>query len=95
LSPADASFLESRISDLCKELGQQPHPARFLKALPEFFIRFLTDPGDVVLDIFAGSNTTGEAAEDSARRWLAIEIDREYLAASALPFMKDWPANKV
>lgn len=78
---------------LCKELGLQPHPARFPKAIPEFFIRFLTDPGDLVLDIFAGSNTTGEAAEDNGRRWIAIEVDRAYVAGSALRFMKDWPVS--
>jgi DNA modification methylase len=31
--------------------------------LPEFFIKLLAQPGDLVLDLFAGSNTTGEAAE--------------------------------
>src|SRR5215468_1694176 len=43
----------------CKELGIKVHPARFPKALPEFFIKLLTKPGDLVLDPFAGSNTTG------------------------------------
>jgi site-specific DNA-methyltransferase (cytosine-N4-specific) len=49
------------------------HPARFPEKLPAFFIRFLTEPSDVVLDIFAGSNTTGAAAEAAGRRWLAFE----------------------
>lgn len=48
---------------MCKEIGVKAHPARFPAKLPEFFIRFLTDPGDVVLDIFAGSNTTGFVCE--------------------------------
>lgn len=39
----------------CKELGIKGHPARFPSKLPEFFIRLLTDPGDLVVDIFAGS----------------------------------------
>jgi hypothetical protein len=42
-------------------------PARFPTALPEFFIKLLTEPGDHVLDPFAGSNTTGEAAESLGR----------------------------
>jgi hypothetical protein len=54
----------------CKELGIKAHPARFPKALPEFFIKFVTKPGDLVLDPFAGSNTTGRAAEDLERRWI-------------------------
>ncbi len=46
----------------CKIAGARQHPARFPAKLPEFFIRMLTQPGDVVLDIFAGSNTTGQVA---------------------------------
>ena len=38
----------------CKVVGTKGHPARFPAKLPEFFIKFLTDPGDVVVDIFAG-----------------------------------------
>ncbi|HEX4961344.1 MAG TPA: site-specific DNA-methyltransferase [Thermoanaerobaculia bacterium] len=80
---------------LAKALDLKIHPARFPKALPDFFIRFLTEPGDLVLDIFAGSNTTGEAAEENERRWMSFEIDRDYSVASALRFMGDWPAVKV
>jgi len=70
----------------CKLTGAKGHPARFPTRLPEFFIRFLTDPGDTVLDIFAGSNATGWAAERNDRRWLAFENERRYLAESAFRF---------
>jgi DNA modification methylase len=70
----------------CAERGLKINPARFPPALPEFFIRFLTGPGDLVLDPFAGSNTTGFVAEGLARRWLAIEIEDGYLRTSALRF---------
>jgi site-specific DNA-methyltransferase (cytosine-N4-specific) len=63
--------------------------------LPQFFIKFLTEPGDKVVDIFAGSNTTGEVAESLGRRWLAIECDREYALASAFRFMGDWSDDRV
>ena len=46
----------------------------------------LTDPGDVVVDPFAGSNVTGQVAESLDRRWLAVEIDRQYLEGSAVRF---------
>jgi site-specific DNA-methyltransferase (cytosine-N4-specific) len=62
------------------------HPARMPEGLAEFFIRFLTEPGDVVLDPFAGSNTTGAVAESLGRRWLAIERDPEYARASQARF---------
>ena len=80
---------------LCKRFGLTAHPARFPEALPEFFIKFLTDPGDLVLDIFAGSNTTGRTAERLGRRWLAVDCDRDYVAASALRFMDGWSDEEV
>jgi len=39
----------------CKALGIKAHPARFPAKLPEFFIRFLTEPADGVIDFFGGS----------------------------------------
>jgi site-specific DNA-methyltransferase (cytosine-N4-specific) len=80
----------------CKLVGADRHPARFPAKLPEFFIRFLTDPGDTVLDIFAGSNTTGAVAEIEGRRWLAFEERLDYLAASVFRFLpKDTPADRL
>jgi len=70
----------------CKEAGIRIHPARFPAALPDFFIRFLTDEGDIVLDPFAGSNTTGAVAEKLNRRWIVTETVEEYLAASKFRF---------
>lgn len=70
----------------CKETGVKIHPARFPSALPSFFIRLLTDSGDVVLDPFAGSNTTGATAEKLERRWIALELEEEYLNASRFRF---------
>jgi DNA modification methylase len=51
-----------------------------------FFIRFLTDAGDLVLDPFAGSNTTGKVCEDEGRNWIAIECDKHYLETSGFRF---------
>ena len=62
----------------CKERGLTPHPARFPSRLPEYFIRMLTDPGDLVIDPFAGSCVTGEVCERLDRRWHCIELNREY-----------------
>jgi len=70
--------------------GFESHPARFPQALPQFFIEFLTDAGDVVVDIFSGSNTTGHVAKALGRRWVSIEVDREFAMASALRFMEGW-----
>ncbi|HLW82532.1 MAG TPA: site-specific DNA-methyltransferase [Candidatus Acidoferrales bacterium] len=66
----------------CKTVGTEMHPARFPEALPEFFMRLLTDPSDLVVDIFAGSNTTGAVAERLGRHWRAFEERLDYVAAS-------------
>lgn len=71
----------------CKELGYESHPARFPNALPDFFIRFLSDPNDLVVDIFSGSNTTGRVADELGRRWLSIEIDPQFAVLSSIRFM--------
>lgn len=73
----------------CREHGMKPHPARFPRDFADFFIKFLTDERDVVLDPFAGSNTTGFAAERLIRRWIAFELSEEYLTASRFRFSPD------
>ncbi|MBW1932802.1 MAG: site-specific DNA-methyltransferase [Deltaproteobacteria bacterium] len=70
----------------CKEVGLKIHPARFVEAIPEFFIKFLTDPRDLVLDPFSGSNVVGLVAERLERRWISIDIDEEYVVGSAFRF---------
>ncbi|MBR5077179.1 MAG: site-specific DNA-methyltransferase [Victivallales bacterium] len=70
----------------CKENNVQGHPARFPLTLPDFFIKFLTDEHDLVVDFFGGSNTTGQAAEKLRRRWKTFEISREYVATSVFRF---------
>ena len=79
----------------CKMLDRESHPARFPMALPEFFIKFLTAEEDVVVDIFSGSNTTGEVAELLGRRWLSIEQRHDFATLSAVRFMKDWPEQAI
>jgi DNA modification methylase len=70
----------------CREAGLPVHPARFPEELPEFFIRFLTEPRQLVVDPFAGSNTTGRVAESLERRWVSVEVSAEYVAGSRLRF---------
>ena len=76
----------SRYLRRCKELGIKPHPARFPEALAEFFVDLLTDPGDLVLDPFAGSNVTGAVCNAKGRRWLAAELESRYVEGSAIRF---------
>jgi site-specific DNA-methyltransferase (cytosine-N4-specific) len=71
---------------LCRDAGLPIHPARFPPGVPEFFVRFLTEPGQLVVDPFAGSNVTGHVAEKLERRWLAVELSADYVAGSQLRF---------
>ncbi len=73
-------------TERCKKAGIKIHPARFPAALPDFFIRLVTEADDLVLDPFAGSNTTGAVAEKLERRWIAIEKVEDYLEASRFRF---------
>lgn len=70
----------------CRSSDIVPHPARYPIALPEFFIKFLTEEGDTVLDPFAGSNATGRAAENTKRFWLCFEKNQTYLDGSKFRF---------
>jgi site-specific DNA-methyltransferase (cytosine-N4-specific) len=63
----------------CREHDIDPHPARFPAEVPEFFVRMLTDPGDLVVDPFAGSCVTGEVCERLQRRWVCIELEESYV----------------
>lgn len=63
----------------CRSEGLQPHPATMPAALCSFFIKFLTEPGDLVLDPFAGSCTTGRVASDLGRNWICVEPNTDYL----------------
>jgi site-specific DNA-methyltransferase (cytosine-N4-specific) len=66
----------------CRKRDIRPHPARMPIDLAKFFIRFLTEPGDLVLDPFGGSNTTGAAAESLDRYWISIEASADYIRGS-------------
>jgi site-specific DNA-methyltransferase (cytosine-N4-specific) len=76
---------------LCREHGDiaKINPARYPEKIPEFFIRFLTEPNDRVLDPFAGSNTTGYVAEMLGRRWMSFELIPEYVTGSIFRFTRD------
>lgn len=84
----------SRYISNCKKVGINSHPARFPSKLPKFFIEFLTEEGDIVVDIFSGSNTTGEVADKTNRRWLSFELSKEYCSASIFRFLGDNISDK-
>ncbi|MBC6937979.1 MAG: site-specific DNA-methyltransferase [Chloroflexi bacterium] len=70
----------------CQERGLPVHPARYPAELPEYFVRMLTDIGDMVIDPFAGSCVTGEVSERLKRRWQCIELSEDYLKGAMARF---------
>ena len=81
----------------CRANNIKPHPARFPVGFSDFFINFLTDEKDIVLDPFAGSNTTGFSAESLKRKWLSFELSADYLEGSKFRFDPDvfLPKKKI
>lgn len=77
----------------CKENNLEIHPARMPRELPEFFIKFLTEEDDLVLDPFGGSNMTGFVAETLSRRWISIEAEKKYIDGSIGRFQNEFFAR--
>ncbi|TWG82666.1 site-specific DNA-methyltransferase (cytosine-N4-specific) [Cupriavidus gilardii J11] len=80
--------------DYCRKNGIDIHPARFPSLLPEYFIRMLTDPGDLVVDPFAGSCVTGMVAESLRRKWACIELSSEYIRGAMARFQRGLEAAR-
>jgi DNA modification methylase len=73
----------------CRDHELGTHPARFPKQVPDFFVKFLSRKGALILDPFSGSNMTGYVAEKLGRRWIAFEQDRDYVRGSVGRFLAD------
>jgi len=68
----------TNVLHLATESGNKRHSAAFPLALPEWFIKLFTEPGDWVLDPYMGSGTTCEAANKLRRNSIGIDIAPEY-----------------
>jgi site-specific DNA-methyltransferase (cytosine-N4-specific) len=66
----------------CREHRLEVHPAPMPYGLIEFFIKFLTKKNQLVLDPFAGSNSTGAVSEQLGRRWIGVEPKQQYVDGS-------------
>ena len=69
----------NNVLHMATECYNQGHAATFPVALPEWFTKVFTEPGDLVLDPFAGSGTTCVAAKRLGRRWTGIDTEEEFV----------------
>ena len=73
-------FLGNIISSSEKKFGK--HPTQKPKYLLDFLINSASNEGDLILDPFAGSSTTGVSAVSLGRRYIGIDKSEEYLELS-------------
>lgn len=85
-TPKDAALSVIRAYQLSKD---HPHekPVPVMKAL----ISWCTRPGDLVVDPFMGSGTTGVAAIELGRRFIGVEIDQEFFSMAVARVSKAVP----
>jgi site-specific DNA-methyltransferase (adenine-specific) len=84
----------SNVLNMATECYNQQHSAVFPVALPEWFIKLFTKPGDLVLDPFNGSGTTCVAASRLNRNYLGIDLNPEYCEL-AINRLKDDVNSKI
>lgn len=70
------------------------HHATFPVDLPDYFIGNLTKKGDVILDPFMGSGTTAVACEKLGRKWIGIEMSKNYCDETIRRFEIERTQNK-
>ncbi len=61
------------------EFGEKAHPTQKPESLLYRILLACTKPGDVVLDPFFGTGTTGAVARRLGRKWIGIERERNYV----------------
>lgn len=75
----DAVMVTPNVLRLSPETQNKGHSAVFPVALPSWFIKVFTQPGDLVLDPFVGSGTTAVAAKNLGRFYIGIDQKKEYI----------------
>lgn len=75
------NFLESPICMRPERLSNPKHPAQKPISILRKMIEIATNEGDIIFDPFMGVGSTGVAAMQLGRRFIGVEIDKEYCAA--------------
>src|SRR5205085_11601648 len=75
-APESDTWHQPRVCGTFRE--RTAHPCQMPEAVLERIVRVSSNPGDLVLDPFAGSGTTLAAARRLGRHWLGVELSVEY-----------------
>lgn len=78
-----AAVWNCHISPVGAGKGHSAHPTTKPIPLMRDLIRLFTDPGDLILDPFAGIGSTGRACKDMGRRCVLIEQNEQYCEVAA------------
>ncbi len=89
------SNIQSIYNSFCRINKLDPHPARIQPELIEFFVRFLTDEGDIIFDPFGGSNTTGMVSNKLGRKWISCEKKIDYIKGSLIRFYSESKSKNI
>jgi site-specific DNA-methyltransferase (cytosine-N4-specific) len=83
------TYSQGTYSNYCRANNLTIHPARMPFHLIQYFVQFLTDKNDIVLDPFAGSNRTGYVSQLLERKWISIELNEDYAKGSISRFLDE------
>lgn len=72
----------TNVLHMATESSNKNHSAVFPLSLPTWFIKLFTESGDIVLDPFIGSGTTAVVAKQLGRKYIGIDILKEYCQLS-------------
>ena len=77
-----------------KKNGTKVHPTQKPEALLYRLLLACTQPGDVVLDPFFGTGTTGAVAKRLGRQWIGIEREDDYISAATQRIEAEMPLDE-
>lgn len=83
----------NNVLHMATECYNRGHAATFPVALPEWFTKLFTEPGDLVLDPFAGSGTTCVAAKRLGRNWTGVDTEEEFVRLAEERLEKTGPSS--
>ena len=84
----------TNVLHLATECANRYHSATYPHDLPEWFIKLFTEENDIILDPFIGSGTTAITAKKLARKFIGIDVNKEYCLLTEQELKKVSPVQR-